>query len=277
MPRTLFLHIGSHKTGTTSIQNFLAGNRALLASRGYGYPVSGNDLNLGGVLGKSRAEGETSTAIGRMGPRKTGLVESITSQPADTVIGSSESFSYAHDAQDIQEFADLLRPHFATIKIITYLRRQDQLAVSHHQEGANPQHKPAIQLHGYSPTALPTTNDLQHRYMDYATRIGLWADAFGEDAVVVRVYDRKVLKSGDSVADFLEIVGLGDLNFSSQVEKNVSMGFMQSKVGHILNELIENQHVKESVMSRLPREGKLAPRRADAIRFVEPYLDGNRL
>jgi hypothetical protein len=264
MPRTIFLHIGSHKTGTTSIQNFLADNRELLAKRGYG------------VLGKSNSEDETSPAMGRIGRRKSGLAAILAGQTADIVIGSSEGFSYLNDAKEIGEFADLLRPHFSTIKIITYLRRQDQLAVSHHQEGANPQHKPAVRLHGYSPTALPTRSDLQHRYLDYATRIGLWADIFGDDAMIVRVYDRKVLKSGDSVADFLEVVGLGDLDISTRAEKNVSMGFFQSKVGHILNEIIENQHVKASVMSRLPREGKLLPRRDDAMRFVAAYHDSNR-
>ena len=276
MTRTLFLHIGSHKTGTTSIQNFLAHNRDLLAARGYGYPVTGKGLNLGGVIGNTMAEGDPSSAQIGMGRRKTVLVDNIVSQPTDIVIGSSEGFSYVHDAQDIQDFANLLRPHFSTIKIITYLRRQDQLAVSHHQEGANPQNKPAVRLHGYSPTALPTRNDLQHCYFDYATRIGMWADAFGDDAMIVRVYDRKLLKSGDSVADFLDIVGLGDLDISTQPEKNVSMGFHQSKVGHILNQIIESQYVKASVMARLPREGKLLPRRDDARRFLEPYLDTNR-
>ncbi len=276
MSRTLYLHIGSHKTGTTSIQNFLRDNTDLLFSRGFGYPVSANNLNLGGVIGKAtEGDGEVSMS-GAMGRRKNVLVDTITQQKTDTVIGSSEGFSYLHDADDLKEFAVMLSRHFATIKIITYLRRQDQLAVSHHQEGANPQNKPAAKLHGYSPTALPNTSDLQFRYMDYATRIGMWGDAFGDDNMNVRVYDRKVLKSGDSVADFLAIIGLGDLDPTILIEKNVSMGFIQSKVGHILNEIIENQHAKSAVMSRLPRDGKLLPRRDDARRFVEPYLEGNR-
>ena len=81
MTRTLFLHIGSHKTGTTSIQNFLAHNRDLLAARGYGYPVTGKGLNLGGVIGNTMAEGDPSSAHIGMGRRKTVLVDNIVSQP----------------------------------------------------------------------------------------------------------------------------------------------------------------------------------------------------
>ena len=37
--KTLHVHIGTPKTGTTSIQNFCADNEALLTQAGYCYPV----------------------------------------------------------------------------------------------------------------------------------------------------------------------------------------------------------------------------------------------
>ena len=46
MPRTLYLHIGSHKTGTTSIQKSLKENIAVLADLSVDYPIGGNDTNL---------------------------------------------------------------------------------------------------------------------------------------------------------------------------------------------------------------------------------------
>jgi hypothetical protein len=45
----LYLHVGLHKTGTSSIQNWLAGNRGPLAAAGFVYPRSSvhhNDLYL---------------------------------------------------------------------------------------------------------------------------------------------------------------------------------------------------------------------------------------
>jgi hypothetical protein len=47
MIKTIYLHIGIHKTGTTSIQNGLGSNHNLLASNGYLYPIfkrSGNEF-----------------------------------------------------------------------------------------------------------------------------------------------------------------------------------------------------------------------------------------
>lgn len=269
MTRTLFLHIGSHKTGTTSIQSCLAANRAALASHGYGYPVGSNDLNLGAVAGKSSLDGT-------MGEYRATLAARIAADPAPTVIASSEAFSYLHDGQDIQAFRDLLAAHFASIHIITYLRRQDQFAVSHHQEGANPQDKPAARLHGHAPTALPAPNPAQQHYLDYATRIGLWADAFGDAALVIRVYDRGLLKSGDAVADLLDIVGLGDVDLTRQPDKNLSMGFVATKLGHILNTAVTSTQTKASILARVPNDGKLLPRRDAARAFLAPYRDGNR-
>lgn len=48
--RKLYLHVGLHKTGTSSIQNWLAGNREALLAAGFVYPCSSvhhNDLYLG--------------------------------------------------------------------------------------------------------------------------------------------------------------------------------------------------------------------------------------
>ena len=275
MARTLYLHIGSHKTGTTSIQHFLAGQTEELARRGYAYPVSANGLNLGGVIG-GLSEGEDEMDEGGITRRTRQAISLICEGDAQVVIASSEGFSYMNDPAEIKALGRRLRRSFARIKIITYLRRQDQFAVSHHQEGANPQVKRATKLHGHRPTALPETSPLQQKYLDYGTRIGMWGDAFGDKDVIVRVYDRALLKNGDSVADFLELVGLGDMEIGEPVARNTSMGFVKTKLGHILNEFVPDMAAKKAVLARLPEGGKLMPSRAEAMAFVEPYLAGNR-
>ena len=277
MTRTLYLHIGSHKTGTTSIQKYLAQNRDALLKHGYFYPVSSTHVNLGSVLGRTNFPDEMDTeAEASRFQRIKQVAKLITEQNSPHVIASTEGFSYLFDRPVIEAYHRLLAPEFSTIKVITYLRRQDLFAISHHQEGAKPQDKPAAKLHGHSPTALPEKGDLQHKYLDYEARIGLWADIFGDDAMVVRVYDRKALKNGDSIADFLDIVGLADFEGPGADDKNVSMGFMQSKIGHILNDVITDQHLKASVLNRLPDTDRLLPRRDDARKFLAPYVDGNR-
>ena len=39
--KTAYIHIGTHKTGSTSIQDFLFKNRTKLRDRGFLYPLSG--------------------------------------------------------------------------------------------------------------------------------------------------------------------------------------------------------------------------------------------
>lgn len=277
MSRTLYLHIGTHKTGTTSIQTVLAGNAEALAAKGFGYATGRNGLNLSGPLGgASIGDAEEGDAGKAMALRRVQVVEEIAKVDQPNVIASTEAFSYLFAPKSIQLYHDELKAHFDTIKVICYIRRQDEFAVSHHQEGANPQRKPAVKLHGFSPTALPETSDLQFKYLDYVTRIGMWADAFGDDAMIVRVYNRATLKNGDFVADFLDIFRMTPDEFVIKKDKNVSMGFLQAKIGHILGEIIGNQQAKHSVLARLPSADKLLPRRDDAIQFVERYVEGNR-
>ncbi len=58
MSRILYLHIGSHKTGTTSIQNALAANTNQLNAQGFGYVVGQNGINLNWVFGQALFSGK---------------------------------------------------------------------------------------------------------------------------------------------------------------------------------------------------------------------------
>lgn len=269
LSRTLYLHIGSHKTGTTSIQQFLRSQRRVLRARGIHYPTSDNNLNLGGVLGKPDADMPSPRRIAE-------IMEMLTPRKSPVVIASTEGFSYLASRAMIAAYHERLAAQFSDIKIICYLRRQDQLAISHHQEGANAQSKPAVRLHGHRPFALPEQCELQRKYLDYETRIGHWADLFGDDAMIVRVYDRTLLKGGDVLADFLDIVGLSDIYQADAPERNVSMGIIQTKVGHIISDIVSDQHVRQTVLKHLPESPRMLPRRADAEVFVAPFVEGNQ-
>ena len=275
MSRTLYLHIGSHKTGSTSIQNFLARNQGVLAKRGVGYATGSNPTNLNGEVGATGLGGPDDDEY-PLAERALRVARLILQQKTDHVIASSEGFSYLFDHSAIALYHDLLAPAFSTIKIMSFLRRQDQFAVSHHQEGANPQDKPAARLHGHSPTALPEISALQHKYLDYETRIGRWGDVFGDAAMALTVYDRAVLKNGDCVAHFLDAAGLGDIDLTGTPEKNTSMGLAETKLGHILHAIVTDQNVRANVQRRLPATDRMLPRRDDARAFLHPYIAGNR-
>lgn len=273
MTRTLYLHIGMHKTGTTSLQNALAANMQALADQDFAYVTGRNDNNLHEFVTKLDKENLATTGFHMRKPEE--FIRVLTAPTAPRIIASSESMSYFFHRTAVDELAELLRPHFDDIRIISYLRRQDQLAISHHQEGAKPQNKPAARIYGHSPTALPQQSEMPSLYLDYETRIGHWADVFGEAAITLRIFDRKFLKNGDAIADFLDVAGIDPSNFIPTENLNVSMGLGRTKVGHILNELVEHQQTKMRILSKISDDEKLLPRRDDAVRYVERYAAGN--
>jgi len=129
----------------------------------------------------------------------------------DLVIASSENFSFFFERSAIAALKGALQRHFDDIRIVSYLRRQDRHAVSHHQEGAKANRRAEGDLWGHALNALPTPSSRQALYLDYDRRLGLWADEFGDDRLTLRVYDRALMKDGDIVADFLALVGLNDV------------------------------------------------------------------
>ena len=50
----LYLHIGTEKTGTTSVQKFFKANRALLAKNGIVYPVAPGKQNHMGLAASAQ-------------------------------------------------------------------------------------------------------------------------------------------------------------------------------------------------------------------------------
>lgn len=272
--RRLFLHIGAHKTGTTALQQGLQQNRALLAERGAAYVAAPNLAHLHSYLGFRQ--------IGALVPEGFGVrdLPALTAQLAgaqgETVIASSENFSFFFQPGPIEDLARALKPHFDRISIVSYLRRQDRHAISHHQEGAKPHRQAEGALWGHAAQALPVPAPHQALYLDYDRRMGLWADAFGAENLVLRIYDRARLVQGDILADFLAQLGLALDGIASVGDRNVSLGAAQAKAGHLMNEMGVKPRVMDQILPRIAEGGRLLPSRAAARAFLEPYREGNR-
>ena len=131
MGRRLVLHIGAHKTGTTSIQKFLFQNRSSLQEAGVSYVVPNeNAAHLHEYLQLDRSV----LTHPHFKADVHGLLELLSSASGDVVIGSSENFSFLFDPREVSELASALQREFSDIKIVCYLRRQDRHVISHHQE-----------------------------------------------------------------------------------------------------------------------------------------------
>ena len=272
--RRLFLHIGAHKTGTTALQQSLHQSRARLASGGVAFVSAQTAAHLHPYLGPCTQAAFLPDGYMVLDPEA--LADRLAAADQDTVIASSENFSFFFLRAPITALEQALRPHFDEIRILCYLRRQDRHAVSHHQEGAKPHRLAEGALWGHAPTALPDPGPGQALYLDYERRLGLWAEVFGADKLDLRVYDRALLKNGDIFADVLSVIGSGLEGLTSVGERNVSLGAAQTKAGHLMNGLAVRPRIMAAILARIGGAGRLLPSQAGAREFLEPYRASNR-
>ncbi len=274
MTRRLWLHIGSHKTGTSSLQVTLRANEALLLDRGLGVARSAPWPHVHPHLAHVNPAQVMPEGFKIRDPVE--FARFLASFDSDTVIASSENFAFIFQQAAIDDLASALTKQFDEVRILAYLRRQDRHAVSHHQEGAKHDRMAESALWGHGLHALPDPSPLHRLYLDYDQRLGMWEKAFGSENLVVRIFDRNLLKDGDIVADVLDVIGLSHEGLERIPDRNVSLGRLQAKVGHIANATLADDIMTRCLVEAMPVEDRMAPSRDQARAFLHPYLEGNR-
>lgn len=214
--KTVILHIGTGKTGTSSIQNFLMANRALLMSE---HDIDFLDFGLQQV---TQAD-EVITAhyplaywLSECRESQTReLVSRIKSSPCDRVLLSCENFYHLLFERQIAFLADKLRPFH--VEILCYVRRQDQYIESawKQQVKVGEFKMPFAEFlrRHVDPAAIDTAHANYHRMLMR------WADAFGKDAIHLRVFDTAELLDGDLLNDFLQACRIDPLAGASALER----------------------------------------------------------
>lgn len=200
--KTLFIHIGAPKTGTTAIQDFLFKNREQLRSQGVLYPAAGLLKNAHHIIGAAVFPGRSHRLVGVS--REEALRTSIGNLRSEiersnphTVILSSEYLWGRLSQKDVRS---LLEPFSdCTIRVIAYLRRQDLLAQSLYVQAVKGG------LADSFPVWLERVADGERAGFDFHRVLSCWTTAGVPAEVVVRVYERSKLKE-DICTDFLTTV-----------------------------------------------------------------------
>ena len=92
----------------------------------------------------------------------------------------------------------MLRRWFDPIRVVVYLRRQDKHAASAYTQN--------LRVGSLAPpAALPAGGPEKLIQYDYGGLLDRWARAFGDAAMVTRIFERADLTGGDAVRDFLNI------------------------------------------------------------------------
>jgi hypothetical protein len=207
----LVLHIGTEKTGTTAIQGFLKKNINQLKRNGVYIPQtpmvrSGNHrwiplfANNDGfsddfvIEQKFKSEEDRKRKISHK--RSQFIDECQTAAKiCNTLILTSEHFqSRLRSAEEIQRLRDLVEEVAGKILIIIYIRDPLKTAVSLLST--------AIKSGG-APNGLPPPSQKYFENVcNHGQTIKRWQECFHEAEIVVRRFERSLLKKGDVVIDF---------------------------------------------------------------------------
>jgi hypothetical protein len=208
--KTIYLHIGTQKTGTTTLQVLGLRNREVLASQGLLYPVTPGKQNHVGLtlyaadgVGNrdlSRPEGlHTAEAMEvYLAALPGGLRDEIVRSGCKTVFLSNEHLSSrVRQPAQIAKVAALLKPLAEQVKVVIYVRHQPEYFLSSYSM--------EVKAGGDKDIAPPLTG--REYYYNYEHMLDAWSAVFGQDAMVVRVFERANLKNGDVVDDFFDVMG----------------------------------------------------------------------
>jgi hypothetical protein len=226
------IHIGTPKTGTTTIQQFLVDNAEALKKQNIFIPDS--DFNFHRVLGcffNTFALEETMwhfPTIQRVSLSETdrkdtkNWYEKQIFTRKQTVIFSSELLSFFVKSE-IQLFKEWLCSLFDEVQIILYLRRQPEYLVSYYMQLAK------CGLFSNDITFLNFYHTLisgkQKDYCsdNYQHLLENWCDVFGKENINLRLFDRKEMFQNDLLKDFCFITGINISNLKHSPSRNESL------------------------------------------------------
>lgn len=286
----LLLHIGTHRTGTTTIQRFASKHRTALKERRLWYPgyeiVGANDhyahLDLAhGVAGLSDRR------LDFDGARR--FFDAVRQHAGedDTVLISSEPFyrhTYPETAESSPEYWQARERYVRRtlevagdldIEIVLVLRRQDAFAQSMYNE-----HIKATRYGGTFEQFIEEKRAL----FEYHSQIRTWQRHFSQLRVLVF---EDLVATGDLVAAFFDAFGISTDGLEPVALKNASL----------THDLVEiKRHLNRSFLSRLQLR-ELASHMTDRefarianatkqrvhwtehenlVKFLESFRDGNR-
>ncbi|WP_119306344.1 hypothetical protein [Cohaesibacter haloalkalitolerans] len=214
------LHVGTEKTGTSTIQHFLSENRASFLKDGVFYPASAGlnggsqwhfvacahprawELDVGRFLKFYSREEFLAFREGFV----TDLVResSKTAAKADTLVLSSEHFHSRLRAPNlIANLKRFLEPWVEEFEVVIYFRRQDRVAVSLYSTTIKSGLKHAFAFPKVDPANPPY-------YYAYDEGYSNWAQVFGKDAIRPGIFHPQEWTDGSIISDFCHLAGLAE-------------------------------------------------------------------
>ena len=203
---TVYLHIGMPKTATTALQTFLPLNQKLLNRQGFVYPdmpfhFEGVGIRRNGhfltfwIKRKKRPEWKKGFDV----------VEKLSHRYENIILSDENLWS----RQRVEKFWHHIKRGFKKrgirqIKVIVYLRRQDEQVESHWNQKVK-----SFKVHIQTPfKEYMEAGGYDYMPFDYGASLDRIAARVGKENLIVRAFERQQFYGGTIFADFLHAIGL---------------------------------------------------------------------
>jgi hypothetical protein len=288
----LILHIGTEKTGTTTIQEFLHLNRNLLARQGVYFPKSigmrnhrplaswclsheKDDvfLRMNNLTESSHRKAWREDFIAKFEKE----ISSLKPEIKQVIISSEHFSSLLNHPTEIETLKLLLDKWFTSITVVVFLRRQDSFVVSRYSTVC----KAGIVMKSILPN--PTT---LRPLVNYQILLGKWGSVFGKESITPRIFNPAEFINHDLLQDFIRVCKLPEnADYQIPENKNVSFSETAQEVIQCFNKKInqgnENRELRkirhsifENVNRKYPGPGK-KPLRHEALEFYKFFEASN--
>ena len=292
--KTLYIHIGTPKTGTTSLQHFCTENAKLFEEQGYCYPIFPHKFKYINIMRngfflsyKGYDENKNRNQMEEAKFFRQGMDFILDNfQKFDNIILSDEAIWNVVFKRGKTDLWERLKKeadeHDYVIKVVVYLRRQDSLATSWWNQ------KIKIGKRVYSKDSWenfvkdPTKFELE--YYDSLKFIERFVE---KENIIVRRFGRQYFKNGSIFEDFIDAVGMRYSSHFviSEGQRNVSLVGNTHEIKRILNTIPDlrdqdNKFFRSIVIDMseqrpdLKKETMFSPE--EALKFMEQYREGNR-
>jgi hypothetical protein len=266
----LFIHIGTHRTATTSIQSYLYENRRALIDKGFLYPF---DMRRHAIFFRKVADGRINTV---------GLADRILSDferlptSVRNVIVSDEDISFYTDYSILADLKKDFDLHF-----ILYMRRQDLWLESWYLQNIKWQFD---QRYRALPFADFYAKRADFHWMHYDRVVAQLEALVPKENIHLTVFERDQMPGGP-VATFARAVGLTDTEgFQAAEHKNSSMSpLMTEYLRHLpLHEasapfrgFIESACARVDAADPGRRPGAIYMAPAERAQYLSNFAEGN--
>lgn len=227
--RICYIHVGPHKTGTTSIQWFLRENRAELLKRGYFVPESGNVSGGHHPIVRHLCGQEASYNDKRAAAK---FVEALADTLCETVVISSEALEGLLRAVECANaFFNRIKELSLEPKLVVFPRNQPQLINSRYVEVVTG-------FRRSEPFEAFVHKEISHRTFRYSDLIAL-AREF-DAKLIARPFTGRMVVVG-VIADFLQCVGIDPSGFEgTKIRRNQTAGPFTVSIARDVSRLIAN-------------------------------------